>query len=77
MGVITLRLNEKEEKILQSLQTFFDEDKSKILKEAMMDMYEDIQDRDVIETFEKNYNSGKVHFQSADDLIKKIKSKTK
>ena len=77
MGVITLRLNSKEEKILKILQEHLEEDKSRILKHAMFDKYEQLQDRDDIENFEKKEKRGKVKFQSADALIKKIEKKYK
>ena len=75
MGIITVRLNDKEEKILEHLQHFYDTDKSKILKEAMVEKFEDLRDREVIEEFEKKLASGSVQFGSADRLIKKIKKK--
>ena len=75
MGIITLRLNDKEEKILAHLQDYYDEDKSKILKEAMMEKFEDLRDREVIEEYEKNEKAKKVKFESADELIKKISKK--
>jgi predicted DNA-binding protein len=77
MGIVTLRLNEEEEKILGFLQKYFNEDKSKILKEAMWDKFEDLRDRELIEYYEKKLNTGKIKFESADDLIKKIERKYK
>ena len=76
MGIITLRLNDQEEKMLAHLQNYFDEDKSKILKEAMWEKFEDLRDREVIEDFEKKSKSGKVQFESADEIIKIIKKKS-
>ncbi len=76
MGIITLRLNEKEEKMLTHLQNYFDEDKSKILKEAMLEKFEDLHDREVIEIYEKKVKAGKVQFESADELIKTIKKRS-
>ena len=74
MGVLTLRLNGKEEKILKRLQHYYDTDKSKVLKEAMMEKYEDLRDHEIIEEYEKN--SGKVQFETADHLISKLKNKS-
>ena len=68
-------LNNKEEKILEDLQHFYDTDKSKILKEAMVEKFEDLHDREVIEEFEKKLHSGLIQFESADRLIKKIKKR--
>lgn len=75
MAIVTLRLNDEEEKILDLLVKYFDADKSKILKEAMWDKFEDLRDREIIEGFEKKNRAGKVQFASADDLIKKIEKK--
>jgi predicted DNA-binding protein len=75
MAIVTLRLNDEEEKILELLVKYFDADKSKILKEAMWDKFEDLRDREIIENFEKKSRAGKVQFASADDLIKKIEKK--
>ncbi len=77
MGIITVRLNDKEEKILEHLQAFYDTDKSKILKEAMLEKFEDLRDREVIEEFERELSLGKVRFRSARGLIKKIKRGTR
>lgn len=75
MGIITVRLNDKEEKILEHLQEFYDTDKSKILKEAMVEKFEDLRDREVIEGFENRLDSGSVKFGSANNLLKKIKNR--
>ena len=64
-------------KILALLVKYFDADKSKILKEAMWDKFEDLRDREIIEDFEKKNKVGKVQFGNADDLIKKIGKKKK
>ena len=73
MGIVTLRLNSKEEKILKILQSHLGEDKSRIIKHAMLEKYEEIQDLEVIENFEKNEKKRKVKFQSADSFIKELK----
>ena len=75
MGIMTLRLNEKEEKMLSHLQAYFDEDKAKILKGAMHEKFEDLRDREVIEEYESKLKTKKVQFESGDDIIKEIKKK--
>jgi len=77
MAIVTLRLNDEEEKILELLVKYFDADKSKILKEAMWDKYEDLRDQEIIEEFGKKERAGKVKFESADDLIQSIVQKKK
>ena len=77
MGIVTLRLNSKEEKILKVLQDYLDEDKSGIFKNAMIEKYEEMQDREAIESFEKRERNKKTGFQSADALVKKLENKYK
>lgn len=77
MGVVTLRLNAKEERILGILQEYLDEDKSKIFKEAMIEKFEDIRDREVIREFEQKEKGKKVKFESADALVKRLEKKYK
>ena len=75
MALITLRLNEQEEKILELLVRHFDEDKSKILKDALWDKFEDVRDRELIEDFETKEKAGKARFESADHLVSLLKEK--
>jgi predicted DNA-binding protein len=77
MAIVTLRLNDEEEKILDLLVKYFDVDKSKILKEAMWDKYEDLRDLEIIGEFEKKERAGRIKFESADDLIQSIVQKKK
>lgn len=69
MAIVTLRLNQEEEKVLRLLVKHLDQDKSKILKEAMWDKFEELRDRDLIEGFERKNRFGKVRFESADALL--------
>ena len=52
MGVISIRLNKDEEKILKKLSDHFHEDKSALVKKSLLELYENIIDLDVIEKFE-------------------------
>jgi predicted DNA-binding protein len=72
MAIVTLRLNEEEDKALALLVKYLDEDKSRILKDAMWEKFEELRDREIIEDFEKKSKSGKIEFESADALIKQI-----
>ena len=69
MGVISIRLNKEEEKVLKYLTKYYEEDKSSLLKHSMIEMYEDIQDKKIIKDFEKDESRGKVKFVSADDIL--------
>jgi predicted transcriptional regulator len=75
MALVTLRLNEDEEKILAMLVKHLDEDKSKILKDALWEKFEDLRDRELIEEFEAKEAAGKVRFSSAEALINRISEK--
>jgi hypothetical protein len=69
MAVVSVRLNEEEEKILEYLTEYFHEDKSTLLKKSMFELYEDIQDIRFIEGYiaaSKN-KSGK--FITSDELL--------
>lgn len=77
MAIVTLRLNEEEAKVLDLLVKYFDADKSKVLKEAMWDKYEDLRDQEIVEEFEKKDRSGKAKFESGDALIQAISQKKK
>ncbi|MCK5306773.1 MAG: hypothetical protein KAJ66_06525 [Candidatus Omnitrophica bacterium] len=52
MGVISIRLNQQEEKVLKRLSSYYDEDRSKVLKKSLMEMHETLIDRKVIEKYE-------------------------
>ncbi|MBT3274768.1 MAG: hypothetical protein HN368_16550 [Spirochaetales bacterium] len=67
MAVVSVRLNEDEEKILSFLADYFHEDKSSLFKKSMYELYEDIQDLKLIE--EHIENKENPEFISADDLL--------
>jgi len=70
MAVISVRLNSEEEKILSYLSEYYDEEKSTIIKHSLKDLFEDIQDREVIQRFEES--SSATRFLSADKILKEI-----
>lgn len=72
MGVISIRLNRKEENILKYLTDYFDKDKSTIIKDTLVEKYEDLQDLKVVNQFEKDEKKGKTYFLSSDDILKDI-----
>ena len=69
MAVTSLRLNNNEQKVLNYLKEHFHCDASTILKKSLMEMYEVLQDQEVIENFEKFEKDGKADFRSFDDII--------
>lgn len=75
MAMMSLRLSDQEEKILEMLVRHFDQDKSQILIDALWDMFEDLRDRELIEDFESKSRAGKVEFATADDLLGVLKER--
>jgi len=71
MGVISIRLNDKEEHILRELTRYYNEDKSSLIKRTLIDLYEDKLDFEEIEKFEKKEKKGKVMFKT----FKEVNSK--
>ncbi len=71
MGVISVRLNKDEEKILKKLAEYFHEDKSTLVKKSLFELYENVVDLDEIKKFEAKERKGKVSFFIAEDILKK------
>jgi hypothetical protein len=71
MGVISIRLNKDEEKILRKLSEHFHEDKSALVKKSLFELYENIVDLDEIEKFEAKERKSKSSFFTAEDILKK------
>ena len=71
--MISIRLNTREEKALHFLQDHSDADRSTIIKEAIIEKYEDLQDMELIEKFEAREKKGKVRFFSAEQILGKLK----
>lgn len=72
MSILSIRLNKEEEKILQSLMTQSNMDKSTIVKKSLFDLYENYYDKIEIEKFEEKEKKGKVSFISSDNVLKMI-----
>ncbi len=70
MGVISVRLNKDEEKILKKLSDHFHEDKSALIKKSLFELYENVLDLNEIKKFEAKEKRGKVSFSSAEDILK-------
>jgi predicted transcriptional regulator len=70
MGVISVRLNKEEEKILRHLSEYFHADRSTLIKRSLFDLYENMRDIETIESFEKKEKKGKVSFTTVEDILK-------
>jgi predicted DNA-binding protein len=70
VGVISVRLNKEEEKILKDLSQYFHADRSTLIKRSLFELYENMLDIETIESFEKKEKKGKVSFITAEDILK-------
>ena len=71
MGVISIRLNKDEERILKKLSEHFHEDKSALVKKSLMDLYENVMDLHEIKKFEAKEKKGKTSFFTVEDILNK------
>jgi hypothetical protein len=69
MAVISVRFNSKEEKILKTLKNYFNCDSSNLIKKTLLDLYEEIKDREIIEQYEAREKIPKSGFVKIEDLL--------
>ncbi len=70
MGVISVRLNKDEEKILKKLSDYYQADKSTLVKKSLFELYENMVDLDIVNKFEAKEKKGKISFLTAEDILK-------
>ena len=70
MAVISVRMNKEEEAIMERLSSYYEVEKSTIIKRSLMDMYEDIIDKNEVANFEKKEDS--FTFVSAEEILNSI-----
>ncbi|ERJ91984.1 MAG: DUF6290 family protein [Treponema lecithinolyticum] len=68
MAVVSVKINQEEEKMVDYLSEYFEEKKSSIIKRSLTEMYEDIVDKNIIDKFEKEKHT----FVNAEDILKEI-----
>ena len=71
MGVISIRFNNDEEKILKKLSDYFHEDKSTLVKKSLLELYENVLDLNTIKKYEEKEKKKKASFSIAGDILKK------
>lgn len=54
---------------MEYLVSFYDEDKSTLIKHSIKEMYEDLMDRKLIDVFEYNETKRKPKFTNSDDIL--------
>jgi hypothetical protein len=72
MAVISLRLNEKEENMINFLSDFYEQDRSSLIKHSLKELYEDLIDKQMINEFE---TKEKVNFVDSKEIINSMKPK--
>ena len=53
MGVISIRFNNDEEKILKKLSDYYHEDKSALIKKSLLELYENVLDLHTIKNMKE------------------------
>ena len=69
MAVISVRFNSKEEKILKALKDYYNCDSSNLIKKTLLDLYEEIKDKEIIEQYEAREKTSKTGFVKIEDII--------
>ena len=72
MAVISIRLNDEEEKKVKYLSSLYNEDKSTLIKHSINEMYEEINDKQIIDSFEKSENKKKPVFVNSEEILRDI-----
>jgi predicted transcriptional regulator len=74
MAVISLRLNQNEEKMVDYLSDYYEQDKSSLIKYSLKELYEDIVDKQIINEYETKEKKGKVKFVESKEIMNIIKN---
>jgi hypothetical protein len=72
MAVISLRLNQNEEKMINFLSNYYELDKSSLIKHSLKELYEDIIDKQIITEYETREKNGDVKFVDSNDIMKML-----
>jgi hypothetical protein len=69
MAVISLRLNQNEEKMVNFLSDYYEQDKSSLIKYSLKELYEDIIDRQIINEYETKEKNGEINFINSSEIM--------
>lgn len=72
MAVISIRLNEEEERMVSFLSNQYEKDKSSLIKYSLKEMYEDFLDNKIIDQYEIEGNNKPFNFLSAEDILSSL-----
>jgi hypothetical protein len=74
MAIISLRLNQTEEKMVNFLVDYYEQDRSSLLKYSLKELYEDIIDKQVLDEYEAKEKKGKIKLIDSCEIMNKIKT---
>ena len=77
MAVISLRLNQNEEEMVNFLSDYYEQDKSSLIKYSLKELYEDIIDKKIINEYEAKEKKGKIKFVDSNEILINILKKNK
>jgi tRNA G46 methylase TrmB len=69
MAVISLRLNQDEENMVNFLSKYYEQDKSALIKRSLKELYEDIIDKQIINEYETREKKGEIKFVDSNEII--------
>jgi len=72
MAVISIRLNEEEERMVSFLSNQYEKDKSSLIKYSLKEMYEDFVDNRIIDQFEIEEDKNTQNLLSAEDILRSL-----
>jgi len=72
MAVISIRLNEDEEKMVAFLSNQYEKDKSSLIKYSLKEMYEDFLDNKIIDQYELEEAQKPLAFFRAEDILSSL-----
>ncbi len=72
MAVISIRLNEEEERMVSFLSNQYEKDKSSLIKYSLKEMYEDFVDNRIIDQFEIEEDKNIQNLLSAEDILRSL-----
>ena len=73
MAIISLRLNQNEEKMVNFLSEYYEQDKSSLIKYSLKELYEDIIDKQFIGEYETKEKNGGIKFIDSNEIMDMIK----
>jgi len=77
MAVISLRLNQSEENMVNFLSNYYEQDKSSLIKYSLKELYEDIIDKKIITDYETREKNGEVKFVDSDEIMNILQNQRK